>query len=163
MASAVDHATEDHREAETPHQLPAVAIEKIGRIVDAHRASVAALNPDAPQSQPIDLLKLALSIYQFNRVRGAEFGTRLFSDPKWEMLLHLFIAGEQSRKVGTTEVCGAASSPATTSLRHLSGLVKHGLVRRVESEQDARVAWISLSPAGYEKLVRVLRRWSLKG
>lgn len=131
-----------------------------GRVIDHPRSGRA---PELPASSPFDdagLLVLARSMYRFRRHREAEFGPNLFSDPAWDILLDLFIAGEEGKKVSVSSACIGSSSPATTALRHLSTLVGRDLVNRKANDGDSRFVWVELTPAGREKVVNVLRGWT---
>lgn len=134
--------------------------EERGRVIDHPRSGRA---PEPAASEPSDdagLLVLARSMYRFRRHREAEFGPNLFSDPAWDILLDLFIAGEEGKKVSVSSACIGSSSPATTALRHLSTLVGRDFVTRKANDGDSRFVWVELTPAGREKVVNVLRGWT---
>ena len=136
-------------------------VEERGRVIDHPRSGRA---PELPEPESFDeagLLVLARSMYRFRRHREAEFGPNLFSDPAWDILLDLFIAGEEGKKVSVSSACIGSSSPATTALRHLSTLVGRDLVTRKANEGDSRFVWVELTPAGREKVMNVLRGWTL--
>ena len=54
------------------------------------------------------------------------------------MLLELFVAHQGGRQVSVESLCHASGVPATTALRHLSLLEKHGLITRDGDAQDNR-------------------------
>ena len=62
----------------------------------------------------------------------------MFRDPAWDMLLELFVAHQGGRQVSVKSLCHASGVPATTALRHLSLLEKHGLITRDGDAQDNR-------------------------
>ena len=54
------------------------------------------------------------------------------------MLLDLFIADSEHRKITVKSVCICANVPKTTALRHLRWLHEHALVERLSHPRDAR-------------------------
>lgn len=130
-------------------------------MTDEFRAEEAGQRTDASPASETGLAGLARSIYRLRRLREEQFGSKLFSDASWDILLDLFIAAEQNRKVSVSSACIGSSVPATTALRHLSALAKNGLVSRVSDDEDGRVDWVALTPLGYDKLAEVLRSWPL--
>lgn len=134
--------------------------EEKGRVIDHPRSGRAPEPPEASSFNEAGLLVLARSMYRFRRHREAEFGPNLFSDPAWDILLDLFIAGEEGKRVSVSSACIGSSAPATTALRHLSTLVGRELVTRKANEGDSRFVWVELTPAGREKVVNVLRGWA---
>lgn len=159
MNEETPHTREQIERLELPLRIATSAIERAGRIIDELRDSQpkAVLAPTPASAE--GLLGLAQEIYRFRRTRDEEFGPRVFSDPNWDILLDLFISGEQNRKLSTSAACIGSSVPATTALRHLSALAKCGLIDRKDDEDDRRTSWVTLTPTGYEKVVSVLRSW----
>ncbi|HZF43726.1 MAG TPA: MarR family winged helix-turn-helix transcriptional regulator [Sphingomonadaceae bacterium] len=138
-----------------PLGIPTGDIEALGRVIDRLRAGQQR-RADLDLPAPSNLVELAETIYRFRRCRDAVFDELAFSDPSWDILLDLFIADGRGRKISVSSACIGAASPSTTALRYLSNLVALDLVRRVESEQDARVVNVELTPTGRRKVARVL-------
>lgn len=159
----IDRTTGDagkvDRVGPTPDQAK-TDIKERGRIIDHPRSGRAPEPPVPASSEGAELLVLARSMYRFRRHREAEFGPNLFSDPAWDILLDLFIAGEEGKKVSVSSACIGSCSPATTALRHLGTLVEKQLVIRKANEGDSRFVWVELTPAGYEKVANLLRCWT---
>lgn len=145
---------------ELPLQLPTDTIERLGVLIDELRASRSSPEPSVEPSDAADLLGIAQSIYRLRRIRDDAFDNRIFADPAWDILLDLFIAAERGRRVSVSSACIGAAVPATTALRHLSALAKHGLVSRDSSESDFRVSWVALTPTGYQKMKDVLTSYA---
>lgn len=143
-----------------PLRLPTEKIEQLGMIIDELRANGASPELAEKAGNAADLLNLAQSIYRLRRIRERTFDLRLFADPAWDILLDLFIAAERGKKVSISSACIGAAVPATTALRSLSALAKHGLVSRDNSGSDYRVSWVALSPSGYEKMKHVLTAYA---
>jgi hypothetical protein len=150
----------------------AVAVEGVGRLKAKRTSSRAAsrgiileielllqrlLHLTVETSETDPLLEAAREVYDARRARERIFGPGLFADPSWDILLDLFIAKRESRKVSISSACIAASAPTTTATRHISHLVQVGLVVRVPHPSDARSAYLELSPGGEAKLSRLFR------
>jgi DNA-binding MarR family transcriptional regulator len=65
------------------------------------------------------------------------------------MLLDLFIAVSEGRKITVKSVCIAANVPSTTALRHLRWLEEQRLVDRLSHPRDARATHVQLSSEGW--------------
>jgi DNA-binding MarR family transcriptional regulator len=72
------------------------------------------------------------------------------------MLLDLFIADCEGRKITVKSVCIAADVPTTTALRHLRWLSEQGLVDRLNHPRDARSTHVRLSESGCAAMVGYL-------
>lgn len=101
----------------------------------------AASDIDAPQVR---------AVIRARRMRGQFFDSELFADPAWDMLLDLFAAGLERRRVSVSSLCIAAAVPPTTALRWIGTLHEAGLFERQADPSDRRRAYIGLSPKGTE-------------
>jgi DNA-binding MarR family transcriptional regulator len=110
-----------------------------------------------PADDPAALLETARSIYESRRMRERIFGPGLFSDPSWDILLDLYIARREERKVTVSSACIAASAPTSTATRHIAHLVQVGLAVRLARPEDARSSYLELSPRGERKLTQLFR------
>jgi len=70
----------------------------------------------------------------------------LFADPARDILLDLFVAGEEGTRISISSCCIAAAVPPTTALRWIGMLKKRGLVEETTDPADGRRKWLSLSP-----------------
>src|SRR3954468_3379045 len=61
--------------------------------------------------------EMARYIYDLRRRRDALFGTELFSDPAWDLLLFLFKATRDGNPLGVSDACDRMAVPRTTALR----------------------------------------------
>jgi hypothetical protein len=86
------------------------------------------------------------------RLRAQFFQAELFADPAWDMLLDLFAAHLESRRVSVSSLCIAAAVPPTTALRWIGTLHDAELFERRADPQDRRRAYIGLSPKGIEAM-----------
>lgn len=96
--------------------------------------------------QEPDLAELARMILILRRQRADYFGTALFSDPSWDILLDLRAHHGGNRTVASLFVADCA--PITTGLRHLRHLHARGLVDRWRDPQDGRRRLAGLSEDG---------------
>lgn len=110
-----------------------------------------------PKEEQEVLLDAARQLYQSRRLRDRIFGTDLFADPAWDILLDLYMARRENRKVTISSACAAASAPTSTAARHISHLVQKRLVLRVSRQEDARSCHLELSAAGDRKLSQLFR------
>lgn len=86
--------------------------------------------------------------------RALFFEESLFFDPAWDILLELFAADCERRKLSISSVGLAAKIPPTTTLRWIRILEQKGLLKREEDPRDARRTFLSLSEGGYQKMLR---------
>lgn len=101
-----------------------------------------------------DFAQLARIILEARRRRAVYFDPKLFSDPRWDILLDLRAHHGEKRRVASlfvAEIC-----PASTGLRHLRDLKIVGLVERWVDPTDARRRLARLSDRGLELMDRYL-------
>jgi len=107
--------------------------------------------------EPVSPLAFARRIHR-SRMRAHEIiGPSIVRDPKWEMLLELFVAHHEHRRVSVSALCHAANAPATTSLRHIETLEALGFFHRIEDPMDARRSWIEPTPKALDGVGAILR------
>lgn len=80
-------------------------------------------------------------------------------DPAWEMLVELYLARLESRKVATKELGIVAAVPPTTGLRWIAHLQKTDLIVR-ESGEDKRRSHFALTELGLFKIESYLSKVS---
>lgn len=93
-------------------------------------------------------LAVAREIYAERRRRHKHLPADLFGEPTWDILLDLYIAAREDRRVPTTSACIGAHVPPTTALRWLRILEARGLVEREDDGRDGRRTFVRLSPRG---------------
>ena len=84
--------------------------------------------------------------------RGSFFGSQLFADPAWDLLLELYWARIVQQRVAVTRLCEAVGCPTTTGLRWISALHKEDLVTRTSDRFDGRRVFIELSDKGSDAM-----------
>ncbi|WP_339345533.1 MarR family winged helix-turn-helix transcriptional regulator [uncultured Sphingomonas sp.] len=93
-------------------------------------------------------------VLRARRLRDRFFGTGLFEDPAWDMLLDLFAAALEGTQVSVSSLCIAAAVAPTTALRWIGKLTAADLLHRHPDPQDRRRAFVSLSPAAQDAMYR---------
>lgn len=117
----------------------------------ATNGSIAA--PAASQDHPV-WVELARQTYEDRRRRNKIFQSdELFGEPAWDILLDLFIAAKERRRVSVTSACIGSAVPSTTALRWISILERQGFLSREADPGDARRVYVRLSPSGYEAML----------
>lgn len=111
--------------------------------------SFAAIEPLAAP----ELLGQARRMAAARAIRDRMFGRDLFPNPAWNILLELFIAGEEGRNVTIKSACVAAGVPQSTALRHIAHLIDVRLAARHQHPSDARSAYLKLSDRGRSRMV----------
>ena len=82
------------------------------------------------------------------RRRSKYFAPELFSDPAWDMLLELYAAELEQRRISTTGLSYAAGVPLTTGLRWIDVFIREGLIAKRCDPLDRRRVYIGLSANG---------------
>jgi hypothetical protein len=119
---------------------------------------------DAPsRPHPADLAAFARTIIAQRRSRDRILGPDLFGEPIWDMLLDLFAHTEEGKPVTISNLCIASGASGTTALRHISALVKRGLLLRHPDPHDRRRVLIQLSPDMHRRLEQLLSGWMSNG
>lgn len=105
--------------------------------------------PDDAPSAEITPNEIRATI-RARRMRAQYFAGDLFADPAWDMLLDLFAAALERRRVSVSSLCIAAAVPPTTALRWITALHDVGLFERQADPSDRRRAYVALSPKGLQ-------------
>ncbi len=91
------------------------------------------------------VLGRVLDEYKARRRRSRFFAADLFGEPAWDLLLDLFAARLQNRRISVSSACIAADVPPTTALRWLGVLEQSELIERIDDASDQRVTWVKLT------------------
>lgn len=92
------------------------------------------------------LAVLARRYLRHRRSRDTLFPPDLFGDPAWDLLLDLYVAGIERRRISISSACIAAAVPQTTALRWIALLESRGLILRMADTDDRRRAYLTLAP-----------------
>jgi DNA-binding MarR family transcriptional regulator len=117
----------------------------INIIQELERTVVRALNRSAQRRTHSDELN-------FRHRRNQLFPVGYFSDPAWDILLDLYDAKVNDRRISTTGLGLAGGVPQTTMLRYVDLLVKDGLAIRVKDPADGRRIFVELTDAGMQRM-----------
>ncbi len=122
---------------------------------NANVASLSAIRNRAEEPgklQPADRANyawMAREIYAIRRQRVTIFDdTELFGEPAWDILLDLYVACAEDKKVSVSSACIGSASPPTTGLRWLGVLADKGLIVRERDPADQRRVLVRLSDKG---------------
>jgi DNA-binding MarR family transcriptional regulator len=83
------------------------------------------------------------------------FPKGLFSDPAWDMVLDLTLAGLEHRRISVSSLCIASNVPTTTALRCIKALIEHGIVQIVADTSDRRRKIVELSRDTRERMTKL--------
>ena len=107
--------------------------------------------PTAPQAGEGEVEEVGAgqvrALIRARRMRDQYFRGEIFADPAFDMLLDLYAARLEGRRVAVSSLCIAAAVPATTALRWIKQLTDRGLFVRQADPQDGRRIYIELSEA----------------
>lgn len=113
------------------------------------RGSEFVRSADAVDSQAVARhLAIAREVYAERRRRHKFLPADLFGEPTWDILLDLYIAYREDRRVPTTSSCIGAHVPPTTALRWLRILETRDLVEREDDGRDGRRTFVRLTHRG---------------
>lgn len=99
---------------------------------------------------------LARKVYAVRRRRETIPGTAgLFGEPAWDIILDLFIAARESRRVSLASACAGAAAPEASALRWIAILERRGMI---VADGPAHDRHLKLSQDTYESLIDYFRR-----
>ncbi|MDQ3185074.1 MAG: hypothetical protein M3Q16_01135, partial [Pseudomonadota bacterium] len=104
----------------------------------------------SPTARPdiVDAVSWARTVRQLISSRQRRyrfFPSDMFADPAWDILLELYLAELEQRRVAVSTLCVAAEVPATTALRWTNTLVDRGMLCRRPDILDRRRIYIELT------------------
>lgn len=120
---------------------------------------------DEPPREPTkdELLSEAKHQFKAQLLRETHFAGLPFHETGWEILLELYIAKAEGRRLNVTAIGLEGHIPNATLIRWISVLEQRHLISREPDEVDRRRTWISLTPLGDEKLnvclTECVRQW----
>lgn len=102
------------------------------------------------QRRPYDATKrdadVIAAYLRARRSRESCFPEGMFADPAWDMLLDLFVAYAQGKRISVSSACIAAAVPSTTALRWMVFMESCALVEREKDCHDHRRVWVEITP-----------------
>lgn len=101
------------------------------------------------RAQPGDA-ELVRRMIRARRLRDGFFGSGLFEEPAWDMLLDLYAADLEGTRVSVSSLCIAAAVAPTTALRWIGKMTEAGLFARQPDPADRRRAFMVLTGPAVE-------------
>jgi DNA-binding MarR family transcriptional regulator len=101
----------------------------------------------------------AATVKEWKRVRmrrNSVMETTIFRDPAWDMLLDLYSAEQEGKRLTVSQLCYGSGVAIATALRHIDRMVQANLLERRENVSDHRSTIVSLTPAAKAKFERFL-------
>lgn len=93
------------------------------------------------------------------RLRDEVMGAEMFGEPAWDLLLTLFVAQGEGRRLCVTRLCDAIPVPNTTVLRWIFSLTQRGLLIREGDPRNRRRVYLSLSDEAGGAVCALLARF----
>lgn len=100
-----------------------------------------------------------LSVIFVRRARSAVFGTGLFSDPAWDILLELYAARLGKRTMLLPELARATETPVSTTRRWVAALNERDLVNVSTNLMEPDWIRVELTDAAATKLEHLGDHW----
>lgn len=83
---------------------------------------------------------------------GAQLGFDLCPSPAWDILLDLYLAHQEGRKIHVWSLCMAAHVPTTSAHRKIAELAAKGWLTRGSDRADGRRISVALTDEGVTRL-----------
>jgi hypothetical protein len=119
---------------------------------------IEAADPAEIIDAPSDLRCRIRAILKLRASRQRIFGTRLFGEPAWDMILTLLDADLSGRKESVSGAYIASGVPPTTALRSLRDLEREGWVEREPDLLDRRRCFVRLTEQGRACLIELFQQ-----
>jgi len=125
-----------------PHLAAIVDREQLYELSSGLKRLADMMVPGPAQSPPA--AELVRSLIRARRMREEYLGHDLFADPAWDMLLDLYAARLEKRRVSVSSLCVASAVPPTTALRWIALLESKGHVTRSSDDGDRRRIFVEI-------------------
>jgi len=123
-------------------------LEEAARLVRQHAAIPA---EPAPRPRELVTARLVRAIIAVGRLRRDYF-PQVLGDPVWSMMLELYAARLEQRRISQTTLGVSAGVAETTALRLVKSLVQQGLFTSHNDPADRRLVLVSLSDDAAERM-----------
>jgi DNA-binding MarR family transcriptional regulator len=128
-----------------PETGPGAEIDEIQRQLDSLRARLIGAQNTKVVLDVRDRARLVRNFCHARQIRREAFGQDLFSDPAWDILLELYLAELEQRRLSVGNIGASSAIPATTTIRWLTKLEEVGLAIKRNDPLDGRRVWVSLT------------------
>jgi len=144
----------------------AISSEAATSLTDASSSAIPHRPPSteglAPQADDTAiLLRASRDIVKTRNRRGQHLRGELFAEPAWDMLLDLFVAHLEGRRVYVTSLCIAANAPTSTALRYIQDMLKNGEILSASDPKDGRRRWLSLAENTVVAMTEIVRAFAM--
>jgi len=103
-------------------------------------------------------LELCHKLVASRRVIGEHLGYQICRDPVWGMMLELYLARHEKRRVFLWSLCVFANIPTTSAIRKVDDMQESGLVTRQPGIRDNRKVEVRLTDDGSHVFENLLDR-----
>lgn len=104
------------------------------------------MSPDARNPSERRLAE-ARAVLAGRRRRTTHFNGVRFYDPSWDMILELYVATCEQRRIAVSQLCRLSGGSTTTALRHIEHLEALGyIVRQTDPDDGRRLIVGTLAP-----------------
>ena len=135
-----------------------VAIEEIAKKVSSLMALLSQGQQDPVGSAEEATAALARQLHRERRARDAAFGTDMFGEPGWDMLLYLYGHGEEPELLSLEAICETSAVAPTTSLRYLNAMLDKGWIVRSAPSHTEGTGTVALSVGTRDRMRGLLER-----
>ena len=97
------------------------------------------------------------SLLELRRMRERHFGTELFGEPAWDVMLQLMIARIDDKELRLSELAGNPASPAVVTRHYVEELIEAKLVDRFDNAEDERDFYLTLSSEAARRMAELYR------
>lgn len=126
-------------------------VDEAARLIRQHVPRHAAPLPRRPSSTELITAPLVRAIIALRRMRRDYFPW-IPGDPAWSMMLELYAARLEERRISQTTLGVVAGVAETTALRLTKSLVRQGYFTSHNDPDDRRLILLSLSDEAAEKM-----------
>ncbi|MEY2926635.1 MAG: hypothetical protein RL367_1112 [Pseudomonadota bacterium] len=104
-----------------------------------------------------DLTEAARKLIRKHQARDLALGKPgLFGDPAWDIMLALFVAGEEDRPFMLSEACTVSTLSPPTVQRYLKVMEMRALVEIKPHETDHQDSYLALKPMARVSMTQIL-------
>jgi hypothetical protein len=128
-------------------------------LAEAARRFDAASN-DSDSEASIDAMsprQYFTSLLELRRTRERYFGSELFGEPAWDIMLELMLARIEDREILSSQLKSHAGSPAIVTRHYLEALVEAKLVDKFENAANVDDPCIVLSSEAARRMAELYR------
>lgn len=132
-------------------------LQSISAQLDALRERIqeTAADLSAPITDPLDLGAVN-NLLAARAARRQHFNPDLFPELPWDILVSLYVADLERRRVTASQLYVAVDGAPTTGIRWTDRLIHEGLVFRSSDPEDGRRVFLSLTDHGRRSMQRYL-------